>query len=349
VFIFFNSHPARLFCKEKLLRLGDGLVAGITKNRRCAISLKFCATVLVIAFVWSSAEARTIWIDTDPSIGSPIREVDDAYALILALHCRNLEIAGISTSYGNAPISRTTSAARDLISRFGASARLNSRDVFAGARSKSDLGRETPATRALASASQGKQKITYVALGPLTNLATLLILHPNLADRIERIIFVGGKSEGTELRLSPRAPFRIHDANVFKDPAAVVRVLQSKVPIFLVPVETSSRFVLDAAALRELQRSGPAGDYLARHSRFWLWFSTRIARARGGPLFDALAVVAATRPELLSAETRDATVDQSGNLIAARRPRKRSRSVRFCTAFAPATNDFVRQRLQTNP
>ena len=29
------------------------------------------------------AAARTVWIDTDVSIGSPIREVDDAYALLL--------------------------------------------------------------------------------------------------------------------------------------------------------------------------------------------------------------------------------------------------------------------------
>jgi len=48
------------------------------------------------------AAADTVWIDTDVSIGSPIREVDDAYALLLAFHSPEIRIAGISTTYGNA-------------------------------------------------------------------------------------------------------------------------------------------------------------------------------------------------------------------------------------------------------
>ncbi|HEX4629961.1 MAG TPA: nucleoside hydrolase, partial [Chthoniobacterales bacterium] len=63
-------------------------------------------------------EATTVWIDTDVSIGSPFREVDDAFALLLAIRSPNLEIAGISTSYGNASLRATTTAARDLVSKF---------------------------------------------------------------------------------------------------------------------------------------------------------------------------------------------------------------------------------------
>src|SRR5256885_16946693 len=88
-------------------------------------------------------DAGTIWIDTDVSIGSPIREVDDAYALVLAFHSTEIRIAGISTSYGNAPLGHTTRAARELIRHFGAAARLRPEQVFAGARSGADLGRRS--------------------------------------------------------------------------------------------------------------------------------------------------------------------------------------------------------------
>jgi inosine-uridine nucleoside N-ribohydrolase len=43
-----------------------------------------------------------VWIDTDPSIGAPWREVDDAFALLLAFQSPELEIVGISSTYGNA-------------------------------------------------------------------------------------------------------------------------------------------------------------------------------------------------------------------------------------------------------
>ncbi len=72
------------------------------------------------SFAWPhDAEAERVWIDTDLSIGSPIREVDDAYALVLALHSPEIQIAGLSTSYGNAPLGQTTRATLDLVQRFG--------------------------------------------------------------------------------------------------------------------------------------------------------------------------------------------------------------------------------------
>ena len=60
-----------------------------------------------------------VWIDTDPAIGAPWREVDDAFALMLAFHSPELRIVGISTSYGNAALPRTTKVARDLVRRLG--------------------------------------------------------------------------------------------------------------------------------------------------------------------------------------------------------------------------------------
>src|SRR3954469_23166191 len=122
--------------------------------------------------------AETVWIDTDVSIGSPIREVDDAYALVLAFHSPELRIAGISASYGNAGLARTTRVAREMAERFGPSGV----HVFAGAKSPEDRGR-TEASDALANALR-RGPVTYLALGPLTNLAGFAELHPELTSRI---------------------------------------------------------------------------------------------------------------------------------------------------------------------
>src|SRR5687767_14485730 len=214
--------------------------------------------------------ATAVWIDSDVSIGSPVREVDDAYALVLAFHSREIRIAGLSTTYGNAPLGHTTHVARDIARRFGAPAGLSGMKVYSGARFASELGRRTEASNALAAALE-KSRLTYIALGPLTNLATFLQLHPRLASRIDRVIFLGGQAPGTSLALRPDGSFRIHDANVFKDPAATAVVLRSNIPLTAIPVATASKLLFDAADLRALEQSGEAGNYLSRRSRIWLW------------------------------------------------------------------------------
>jgi pyrimidine-specific ribonucleoside hydrolase len=293
-----------------------------------------------------AASASVVWIDTDVSIGSPVREVDDAYALVLALHSPEIRIAGLSTTYGNAPLGHTTRMARDIVQRFGQRAGLTVPDTHSGARSASELGRRTAASDALAAALENR-RITYIALGPLTNLATFLRLHPELAPRLERVIFLGGQEPGTRLSLGPNGSFHIHDANVFKDPKATAVVLRSNIPLTVIPVATASKFLLDAADLRQLERSSGAGYYLSRRSRIWLWFWTNFVKTKGGAIFDALAIIAASRPELLATEKRHATVDQEGNLLVTARQMNGARPVRYCTDFKPGTKRFVMRRIMT--
>jgi pyrimidine-specific ribonucleoside hydrolase len=290
--------------------------------------------------------ATAVWIDSDVSIGSPIREVDDAYALVLALHSSEIRVAGLSTTYGNAPLGHTTRVARDIVRRFGAPAGLSATKVYFGARAASELRRRTEATNALAAALE-KGRLIYIALGPLTNLATFLHLHPKLASRIDRVIFLGGQSPGTSLGLRPNGSFRIHDANVFKDPTATAAVLRSNIPLTAIPVSTASKLLVHGADLRALEKSGEAGNYLADRSRIWLWFWTNIVQTKGGAVFDTLAIIAAAKPELLAIEKRSARMDEKGNLWVTTRRLKGARPIRYCTGFAPGTKQFVIQRIMT--
>jgi pyrimidine-specific ribonucleoside hydrolase len=304
--------------------------------------LRLLGAILGLARVVS---AGTVWIDTDISIGSPIREVDDAFALVLALHSPEIRIAGVSATFGNAPLGHTTRAAKELIRNFGADAGLSVADVYPGARSAADLGRQSAASDALA-ARLKKGKVTYLALGPLTNLATLLQLHPELASRIERVIFVGGQAPGTSLAFGPKRSLHIHDSNVFKDAAAARVVVRSNIPLTLVPIATASNLLVDAKDLRKLVQSGGAANHLARGSKIWLWFWTRIVKTKGGPVFDALAILPAAKPQLLSVEKRYAKMDDAGNLLVTSRLTSGARPVRYCTNFAPVTKRFVMERLR---
>lgn len=283
-------------------------------------------------------EPRSVWIDTDLSIGSPLREVDDAYALLLAFNSPELRVVGLSSTYGNAPLRATTERTGDLLRRLRRSA-----GVEAGAASPRELGKRTAATEALRRALDAAP-LTYVALGPLTDLASFLTLHPHQADRIERVIMVAGKTPAATLGFGPKAEFRIHDANFVKDPAALRIVLESRLPLVLAPIETSSRLLILKEDLRQLQRASPAARYVAQKSGIWLWFWTHFAHAKGGPIFDALAVVAAAQPGLLTLDVRRVAIDNGDLLV--RQNGKTGRPVLFCSGFAPGTKGFVLQRLR---
>ena len=291
------------------------------------------------------ARATTVWIDTDSSIGSPFREVDDAFALLLAFKCSNLRIAGISTTYGNASLKQTTAVTTEFVGRFGNGVHGRVPKVYPGARSRKDLGLETVATKALAEVVQKNGSVTYITLGPLTNLATFEMLHPELAPRIHRVIFVGGVTEGASFRFGSRHPLRIHDANVLKDPEAVRRVLRANIPMTLIPIEAASQIMLGDEDLKDIGRNGEAGIFLRKKSRVWLWFWMNFVGTKGGPVFDAAAVVAAADPSLLVLETRYAVVDSFSNLLASRNPMPQSRAVLFCPRLAVTASQFVKQNL----
>ncbi len=285
--------------------------------------------------------AETVWIDTDVSIGSPFREVDDAFALLLATRSPNLEIAGISTSYGNASLSRTTAAARLVLSK------LNSPlGVHPGAESSRTRARQTEATEALAGMLRRKRSLTYIALGPLTNLVSFQAAHPDLARRIKRVIFIGGTTSQTDLRFGSRHPIRIHDANVVKDPASVAQVLHSQIPLTLIPVELAARLTVNATVLDSM-RGDPAGDFLQKESRFWLWFWTKFVGTEGAPVFDAAAILAIAEPDQLEIRARAASVDARGNLIVTPKPRLGARELSCVVRISRSANASVAQKLRT--
>jgi inosine-uridine nucleoside N-ribohydrolase len=60
------------------------------------------------------------------------------------------------------------------------------------------------------------RKVTILALGPMTNIAIMLRLRPDLASKIERLVFMGGKLNGREF-------------NFWFDPEAAQIVLRSSI------------------------------------------------------------------------------------------------------------------------
>ncbi len=298
-----------------------------------------------------------VWIDTDPSIGVPFHEADDGFALIQAFHSPELRIRGISTTYGNAGLATTTRIAREMVIRFGGPAELIEPHVHVGAASARDLGKPTAATDALLRALH-KRPLTYLALAPLTNLATFLTLHPEAARRIERVIFVGGRSPGTRFRAGRWNPYEFTDGNFHKDNAAAAILLAVGPPLTLVPVECTLQLLLTPRELARIGREGgDAGRYLATKARLWMNLWRWCFAVPGAVVFDCFAVLAATHPQLLETERRHAAIirdPQRGNsanpravhLVVSRELAAQSgREVLFCSRPLPGTREVLLERL----
>jgi inosine-uridine nucleoside N-ribohydrolase len=302
-----------------------------------------CCLILVVAGLLSGlasgARGTTIWIDTDPSIGLPVREVDDAFALILAFHSPEIRIAGISTTYGNASLGETIRIARHLVARF---ARKKCR-IYAGARGRTNLGCRNEATEALATALH-KERLTYIALGPLTNLATFLRLHPELAARIEKVIFVGGQTSVGQVPFRSNNWLSIHDANVLKDPAAVAEVMKSRCPIDFAPIETSIQLQVTADD-RQRMRHTVSGEFLYHRTHLWFWFWRGVVGLKGGPVFDALPILAVIRPDLFLAEKRFVRLTEDYRLILEQTQKEGAPARRSYGALTERSRQLLLERL----
>ena len=98
--------------------------------------------------------------------------------------------------------------------------------------------------------------VTVLTLGPLTNLALALEADPSIASEIDHVVVMGGAfSVPGNVHLDAHPSAAIAEWNVYVDPVAAERVLDSAVPVTFVPLDT--QVPVDAYVVRSI-RATPA-------------------------------------------------------------------------------------------
>jgi len=291
----------------------------------------------------SASLAVPVWIDTDPAVGEPGADVDDGFAILQALRSPELEVVGISTVFGNAPGPTGHRIARHLL----ALADAPHVPLHAGAHDARSLGHPSEASRALTNQLR-ERALRILALGPLTNIATVLLNEPDLAEQIDEIVFVGGRRAGQRFTVAGNGP--LPDFNLECDPAAAAHILDTNVPLTLTGFEVSTHATLTAGHLDRLAAGPPAARWLAQHSRAWIsWWQEHLG-VDGFHPFDTLAVAALATPELLSLERGAAALtpisDGGSSELHAAVGQPGRRQVRYATTAAePFVEDLIRRLL----
>ncbi len=266
-------------------------------------------------FATAQSQKIDVWIDADPSAGLFEQEVDDALALIQAFNSPRLRIHGISIVFGNAALKDALPIGQRLTELFGP-AELS---VVGGAAAANQLGDETPAVTAMAEALS-QTPLTILALGPVTNVGSLLMRHPELHERIEHIIVVAGRRPGQRFTPNPDRVTAASDFNFERDPAAMQVILDSDIDFVMAPWEVSSKVWITKADIEALQGSGASGEWLSSNTSSWIERWKRRYGVEAFNPFDSLAIGWLTHPQLIETVPVTVSIETRPNDMLQERP-----------------------------
>jgi inosine-uridine nucleoside N-ribohydrolase len=260
-----------------------------------------------------NASKLPVWIDTDPACGQgATNDVDDCWALMMALRSPELDLRGISTTFGNTKGETALQVARQSIT-YGrhANEHLGGTErtpIYEGSHERgSPEWKSTQASAAIASQLR-REKLTMIAQGPLTNIATVIINYPDLVKNIDRIIMVAGKRPGDLFHPGQQWWFHFRDFNIRKDTPAAKIVLDSGIPLVLTPFELATKVTIMRSDLDKLASGDEAAQWLRQVSQPWMSFWEDRLHKQGFHPFDALAVGYVTMPHLFDCEILPARI-----------------------------------------
>jgi purine nucleosidase len=269
---------------------------------------------------------RKIIIDTDPG-------QDDAVAILLALASpEEIEVVGITSVAGNVPLALTTKNALMICELAGKA------DVPVHAGCDRPIGRELVTAEYVHGAtgmdgpdlpdptmplqeqhgvdfiidtlrSNPPGAITLCPLGPLTNIATALEKAPDIAERVDQIVLMGGAYFEVG-NVTPAAEF-----NIYVDPQAAEIVFKSGIDIVVMPLDVTHKALVTKERNTAFRAIGnAAGTAVAQMTDFFERFDREKYGSPGAPLHDPCVTAYLIRPDLFSGRHVNVEIETSSEL-----------------------------------
>ncbi len=264
------------------------------------------------------ATPQLVIIDTD--IGD---DIDDAFALGLALRSPELKILGVTTTFGD------TELRARLVDRYLAAVGRSDIPVAAGPASKTDnamtqkaYALQAPATVHADGADfildqirKHPGQITLIAIGPLFTVQAAIEHDPATFKKLKRVVLMGGSIargyDGPSVGGRP-AERRPPDAewNINRNPAGARALLAAGVPVFMMPLDSTQVHLEEAERETIFGLGTPLTDQLTL--LYHQWMDHAEGRSPTPTLFDPVAVTYTFRPDLCPAKPMRIEVDDKG-------------------------------------
>ncbi len=269
---------------------------------------------------------RKIIIDTDPG-------QDDAFAILLALGSpEDVDVLGITAVAGNVPLNWTERNARivcELAGRadikvYAGCDRPLKRKLVTAEHVHGKTGLDGPVMVEPTMALQPGHAVDFIIdtlrrepagtvtlcpLGPLTNIATAFQKAPDVVERIQQIVLMGGGCfEGGNI--TPVAEF-----NIFVDPEAADIVFRAGVPLVVMPLDVTHKALTTKARVAAFRALGTnVGRVAAEWADFFERFDKEKYGSEGAPLHDPCVIAWLIRPELFTGRRVNVTVEVQSEL-----------------------------------
>ncbi|HEC2596591.1 TPA: pyrimidine-specific ribonucleoside hydrolase RihA [Raoultella ornithinolytica] len=266
--------------------------------------------------------ALPIILDCDPGH-------DDAIAMVLALASPELDVKAITASAGNQTPDKTlrnvlrmlTLLGRQDIPVAGGARKPLMRELIIAENVHGESGLDGPAlpepdfTPQACTAvelmaktlRESSQPVTIVATGPQTNVALLLNSHPELHDKIARIVMMGGAMVLGNWQ--PAAEF-----NIYVDPEAAEIVFQSGIPVVMAGLDVTHRAQIHGLDIERFRQVGnPVATIVAELLDFFMEYHKDAKWGfTGAPLHDPCTIAWLLKPELFTSVERWVGVETQG-------------------------------------
>ncbi|MCI5097797.1 MAG: nucleoside hydrolase [Rhodobacteraceae bacterium] len=269
---------------------------------------------------------RKIIIDTDPG-------QDDAVAILLALASPDeLEVLGITAVAGNVPLPLTARNARivcelagrtDVPIYAGCDAPL-SRPLVTAEHVHGKTGLDGPVlpdpTMPLAEGHavdfiintlrrEPAGSVTLCPLGPLTNIATAFQRAPDIVERVQQIVLMGGAYFEVG-NITPAAEF-----NIYVDPEAAEIVMKSGVDTVIMPLDVTHKVLVTKPRNDAFRALGtPVGKAVAEMTDFFERFDREKYGSDGAPLHDPCVTAYLLQPELFEGRHINVEIETASEL-----------------------------------
>jgi purine nucleosidase/pyrimidine-specific ribonucleoside hydrolase len=276
--------------------------------------------------VTAQAGPVRVVVDCDPGR-------DDALAILALLGAPNAQVDFITTVAGNVSLDRAAANALRVLAVAG----VDGVPVYAGAYAPlaraltpgsalhGDMADGEPPlpepTQALAGdalaplrawcARRGSTRKRLVAIGPLTNIARLLVEDARALDGVDELYVMGGTLGRLATRVSPTAEFNFHS-----DPEAADIVLRSGAQVHLYDYDATTACQLDVAGIDAIESAigPPVGRYVGGWLRHLWEYANRVYGRAGVAVHDMYAALGATGVEPGRWEWHRLAVDCSDEL-----------------------------------
>lgn len=145
-----------------------------------------------------------------------------------------------------------------------------------------------------------EEKITIIAVAPLTNIGMALRMEPGIAENIKEIVVMGGSVDGGN-----RTPAA--EANFYDDPEAAQIVLKSGVPVKIFTLEVTEMAECDHQDAEDFRKTSVVGEFIGDLIDGFIRRCTLldICPNQAVAIHDAITVCGVINPDIVKLQKRE--------------------------------------------